>query len=238
MFLDAETTNFLSLTGCKLACHVRTALRQSIAACRIEKNGQSLQAVVLSLLSPMTQAQGCVDSISTCLASTFRSVQTVYISCCSLQDLSMASLHDRPIPSVKVEAAQGNAVKQEDEDVDMPSPYVDDDAEDETPDLDFKRAQQQLWISQVPRELWDIWSKLGDDAEIEIGTLRVEGPDSNPSRASLRALRHRPNTDLVLGQPHAESPTSIRATAQRVHFTTYPNREAEKQDSWPGLCIL
>ena len=97
----------------------------------------------------------------------------------------MASLHDRPIPSVKVEAAREDAVKQEDEDVDMPSPYMDDDAEDETPDLDFKQAQQQLWISQVPRELWDIWSKLGDDAEIEIGTLRVEGSDSNPSRVSL-----------------------------------------------------
>lgn len=110
----------------------------------------------------------------------------------------MATVQGQTIPSVKVEAEQNGDVKQEDEDVDMPSPYMDDDADDETPDLDFKQAQQQLWISHVPKGLWEVWSKLSDDAEIELGTLRVEGPDANPTRVYFDShLNGHTSTDVA-----------------------------------------
>jgi transcription initiation factor TFIIF subunit beta len=88
------------------------------------------------------------------------------------------------VPQVKIENAD-TSVKTEAMDVDMPSPYADegDDFED-AGDLDFSQAQQQLWLSHVPRSLWEALSKLEDDDEIDLGTVRVEGPEDNPQRVS------------------------------------------------------
>ncbi|KIW95232.1 uncharacterized protein Z519_03816 [Cladophialophora bantiana CBS 173.52] len=98
----------------------------------------------------------------------------------------MATLQGAGIPRVKLEPAPDENVKLEPMD-DTPSPYVDedDDIYEDAGDLDFSQAQQQLWLSHIPRTLWETLSKLQDDDEIEIGKIRVEGPESNPSRVSL-----------------------------------------------------
>jgi transcription initiation factor TFIIF subunit beta len=82
-------------------------------------------------------------------------------------------------------------IKPEPMDEDTPSPYVDedDDMYEDAGDLDFSQSQQQLWLSHIPRTLWETLSKLQDDDEMEIGTIRVEGPESNPSRVRKIHLR-------------------------------------------------
>ncbi|EHY55964.1 hypothetical protein HRR83_006654 [Exophiala dermatitidis] len=99
----------------------------------------------------------------------------------------MATLQGSGVPKMKLEPPD-QTVKLEPMD-ESPSPYVeeeDDDIYEDTGDLDFSRAQQPLWLSHIPRTLWEALSKLQDDDEIEIGTIRVEGPESNPSRVSMK----------------------------------------------------
>lgn len=95
------------------------------------------------------------------------------------------------IPRVKLESNLDGHVKSESVDVEMTSPYADstDDGLEDGGDLDFTNAQQQLWLTQIPRSLWQNCSGLGLDDEIEIGTIRVEGPPENPQRVSILATR-------------------------------------------------
>ncbi|ETN36599.1 uncharacterized protein HMPREF1541_08877 [Cyphellophora europaea CBS 101466] len=99
----------------------------------------------------------------------------------------MATATGTVIPQVKVEHADAN-IKDEAMDVDMPSPYVDEDEDgfEDAGDLDFSQAQQQMWLSHLPRSLWQALSKLEDDEEIDLGTIRVEGPENDPQRIILR----------------------------------------------------
>ncbi|KAK2740750.1 hypothetical protein FQN57_005982 [Myotisia sp. PD_48] len=62
----------------------------------------------------------------------------------------------------------------------------DDDIYEDTGDLDFTNANQNVWLTRVPRVLWESWSKLDDDEEVEIGTVRVEGDPTDIKRISLR----------------------------------------------------
>jgi len=60
---------------------------------------------------------------------------------------------------------------------DAGSPYVDE-ALDETPDLEFydkfPNANEcaRMYLARLPSYLWQVWSQLDDDAEIEIGSIR------------------------------------------------------------------
>jgi hypothetical protein len=51
-------------------------------------------------------------------------------------------------------------------------------------DLDFTNADRSVWLSRLPRQLWEHWAHLGDDEEIEIGTMRVEGKLDDIKRVS------------------------------------------------------
>jgi transcription initiation factor TFIIF subunit beta len=57
-------------------------------------------------------------------------------------------------------------------------PQFMDEALDETPDLEFYDKQSdadgysRMYLARLPSYVWDAWSKLDDDAEIEIGTIR------------------------------------------------------------------
>ena len=52
-------------------------------------------------------------------------------------------------------------------------------------DLDFTNAAQSVWLSRIPRSLWEHWSKLDDDEEIQVGTIRIEGDPSDIKRVCL-----------------------------------------------------
>jgi transcription initiation factor TFIIF subunit beta len=70
-----------------------------------------------------------------------------------------------------------------------PSAFTDDDIYEDAGDLEFNvdPAFQKLYLARVPRYVWDAWSKLDDDTEIQIGTIRQTtrlGENSQPKACS------------------------------------------------------
>jgi transcription initiation factor TFIIF subunit beta len=57
-----------------------------------------------------------------------------------------------------------------------PSPpaFADEDIYEDAGDLEFNTDTkfQKLYLARMPKYVWDNWSKLDDDAEIHIGTIR------------------------------------------------------------------
>lgn len=82
------------------------------------------------------------------------------------------------------------------------SPAVfEDDIYEDAGDLEFNKDadHQAVFLARIPKELWEAWSHLDDDAEIEIGTIRAETwqegerPDGKKVGPNLRVVR---NEDL------------------------------------------
>lgn len=55
-----------------------------------------------------------------------------------------------------------------------PMPFADDDIYEDAGDLEFNSDTrfEKVYLSRVPKFLWESWSKLDDDAEIQLGTIR------------------------------------------------------------------
>lgn len=51
-------------------------------------------------------------------------------------------------------------------------------------DLDFSNAAQSVWLSRIPRSLWENWNNIDEDEEVEIGTIRIEGKPNDTKRVS------------------------------------------------------
>lgn len=62
----------------------------------------------------------------------------------------------------------------------------DEDFYEDAGDLDFTNAAQSVWLSRIPRSLWEHWSHIDDDEEIELGTIRIEGQPNDIKR--VRAI--------------------------------------------------
>lgn len=80
---------------------------------------------------------------------------------------------DAPTPSIKPDPDSKEAIAG---DLDEEDLYED------AGDLDFANAAQSVWLSRIPRSLWEHWSKLDDDEEIQVGTIRIEGDPSDIKR--------------------------------------------------------
>ncbi|KAL9600881.1 MAG: hypothetical protein Q9219_002923 [cf. Caloplaca sp. 3 TL-2023] len=66
-----------------------------------------------------------------------------------------------------------------------PAVQSDDDIYEDAGDLDFSHATQGLYLSRIPKYLWESWSKLKDEQEIELGTVRIEGDMDDVKRVRL-----------------------------------------------------
>ncbi|KAI4233456.1 MAG: hypothetical protein L6R40_007053 [Gallowayella cf. fulva] len=66
-----------------------------------------------------------------------------------------------------------------------PAAHSDDDLYEDAGDLDFSRTAQGLYLTRIPKYLWESWSTLDDEEEIQIGTVRVEGGLEDVKRMSL-----------------------------------------------------
>ena len=76
---------------------------------------------------------------------------------------------------MKMETGSGSAPA-------SPSAQSDEDIYEDAGDLDFAGTTQGLYLTRIPKYLWETWSKLKDDDEIRIGTIRVEGSLEDPKR--------------------------------------------------------
>lgn len=69
-------------------------------------------------------------------------------------------------------------IKPDPEAVPSASPLDDDDLYEDAGDLEFfdqysdQGSFGQAYLARVPRDLWEAWDSLPDDAEIEVGTMR------------------------------------------------------------------
>ncbi|PLN82749.1 transcription initiation factor IIF, beta subunit [Aspergillus taichungensis] len=72
----------------------------------------------------------------------------------------------------------------------------DDDLYEDAGDLDFTNAAQSVWLSRIPRSLWQNWENLDDDEEIQVGTVRIEGPPNDIKRVSLRLNEREDNREI------------------------------------------
>lgn len=81
---------------------------------------------------------------------------------------------DAPTPYIKPDPDNKDAVLAD----------IDEDIYDDDGDLDFSNSGQNVWLSRIPRSLWEHWASLDDDEEIQIGTMRIEGPPNDIKRVS------------------------------------------------------
>ena len=96
-------------------------------------------------------------------------------------------------PTIKVEAAstlnnQGTTIKPEPGSPGALPAGLEEDIYEDAGDLDFTQADQAAYLTRLPKWLWDAWSKLDDDAEVQIGTIRVEGSPGDIKR--VRSSRY------------------------------------------------
>lgn len=94
-------------------------------------------------------------------------------------------MHGAGTPGVKMEAdsEMGNGwIKAEAET--SSAMQMDEDIYEDAGDLDFAAASQDLYLTRLPKMLWDSWSQLDNEQEIRLGTVRVEGSLNEVKRVS------------------------------------------------------
>lgn len=91
--------------------------------------------------------------------------------------------------SVKMESGSTPIIKPDPDNKDSsPGAMSEDDIYEETGDLDFSTADRDVWLTKIPRFLYDNWSKLDDDEEIQIGTVRVENGPTDIQRVRFHGF--------------------------------------------------
>lgn len=61
-----------------------------------------------------------------------------------------------------------------------PAAMSEDDVYEDTGDLDFSQVQS-VFLMKLPHWLWENWSKIDDDEEIQLGMIRVEELGKGPN---------------------------------------------------------
>ncbi len=76
---------------------------------------------------------------------------------------------------------------------DMASPMADDELDDAC-DLEFFNTQNpddplgKLYLTRLPNYVWQAWNTLDDDAEIQLGTIRLWNENGKVSDSQKREL--------------------------------------------------
>ena len=104
----------------------------------------------------------------------------------------MATSFGADIPTIKVEPGVSNGqtphIKQDpDAMISSPATHSEDDIYEDAGDLDFSTSEQSVFLTRIPKFLWECWSKLDDDQEINIGRIRMEGQPGDIKRVRIKA---------------------------------------------------
>ena len=110
----------------------------------------------------------------------------------------MTTMQGAGVPGVKIDPdgkLGNNWIKAEPSSMELPTAMqIDDDIYEDAGDLDFSAASQGLYLTRIPKMLWESWSQLDDDQEIRLGTVRVEGSLNEIKRVSTLEERNDPST--------------------------------------------
>lgn len=121
----------------------------------------------------------------------------------------------------KLEGTNDGHIKTELPDTPSPGAVSDtymDDVDVDDPELDFKDSSQPLWVTKLPKHLWETLAKVSDDQEIELGTIRVEGSLDAPQRVSLLLNKTLPFFS------DSEQEFLLDAPTQRSRRLSYPGQ--------------
>ncbi|MCJ1332291.1 hypothetical protein MMC10_008983 [Thelotrema lepadinum] len=66
-----------------------------------------------------------------------------------------------------------------------PAEELDDDIYEDAGDVDFADYSTEAFLTRIPKYLWKTWSDSNEEQDIQVGTIRVEGPLDNPQAMSL-----------------------------------------------------
>lgn len=66
-------------------------------------------------------------------------------------------------------------VKQEAEST-APTAFMDDDEDEDTGELQIPNPLNGIYLTWVPKMLWDSWASINEDEEIQVGLVRVWSP--------------------------------------------------------------
>lgn len=98
----------------------------------------------------------------------------------------MTTTYSSDVPSIKVENSMNGQtphIKPEPDSVGAsPAAHTDDDVYEDAGDLEFADADHGVYLTRVPKFLWERWSQIDDNQEVMIGTVRVEGGLENNKR--------------------------------------------------------
>ena len=107
----------------------------------------------------------------------------------------MSTMHEVSTPQIKLETGltltdNEDSLSRLDQGFAGASPtgFSDADIYEDAGDLDFARAAQSAYLTRIPKFLWENWSKVEDDEEVILGTVRVEGTATNVKRVRLHLV--------------------------------------------------
>lgn len=105
----------------------------------------------------------------------------------------MTTAYGSEVSGIKVENSMNSQTPHIKPDPDSigasPAAHTDDGLYEDAGDLEFVGADQGLYLTRVPKFLWERWSQLDDNQEVTIGTVRVE---SGPEK--IKRVHHSPCT--------------------------------------------
>ena len=99
----------------------------------------------------------------------------------------MAGTYNADVPTIKVDGNGREPRLKPDPDSIGASPAAqDDDIYEDAGDLEFSQDPSTIYLTRLPKFLWEKWSKLDDNDEIQIGTVRIEGATSDIKRVGRK----------------------------------------------------
>lgn len=109
----------------------------------------------------------------------------------------MTTTYVPEVPSIQIENpinGQTPLIKPESDSIGAsPAAHTDDGLYEDAGDLEFTGSDQSLYLTRLPKFIWERWSQLDDNQEVTIGTVRVErGPEKT------KRVRRSPSTLLLM----------------------------------------
>ena len=64
--------------------------------------------------------------------------------------------------------------------------FMDDDEDEDTGELHIPSSLRGIWLTWIPKMLWDSWASIDEDEEIQVGLVRVWSPAGSERKVCFR----------------------------------------------------